>query len=152
MTTTVKVLLVTLLVGIPAFLLAPTAPFGPAIWPAPAALTPAPTPGQVGLLMVFGALEAAALGLGVAFVLLGWRIVRRATAPDKGRALAMYLSTAWLLVNWWLHDGLHMVSGMHPGALIRIEYGFHGTLIVAGAALAYCFATMEWQRSTRRAP
>lgn len=40
-------------------------------------------------LMVFGALEAASLGLGVAFVLLG---------------------TAWLSVNWWLHDGLHAAA------------------------------------------
>ena len=146
-----KVLLVTLLVGIPAFLLAPAAPFGPAIWPAPAPLMPAPTPGQVRLLMVFGALEAAALGLGAAFLLLGWRLVRQATAPDKGRALAMFLGTAWLLVNWWLHDSLHMVSGMNPGALVWIEYGVHGTLIVAGAALAWCFATLDWQRGASRA-
>ena len=143
---TVKMLLVTRLVGIPAFLLAPTAPLGPAIWPAPAPLTPPPTPGQVNLLMVFGAVEAVALGLGVAFVILGWPLGRGATAPNKGRAVPMFLSTAWLLVNWWLHDGLHMVSGMNPGALIWIEYGFHGTLIAAGAALAYWFATMDWER------
>lgn len=37
-------------------------------------------------LMVFGALEAASLGLGVAFVLLGWPLVRRVAAPDRGRA------------------------------------------------------------------
>ena len=86
MRTTAKVLLVTLLIGIPAFLLAPTAPFGPAIWPAPAPLMPAPTPGRVTLLMVFGALEAAALGLGVAFVILGWPLVRRAAVA--GAALA----------------------------------------------------------------
>ena len=146
-----KVLLVTLLVGIPAFLLAPAAPFGPAIWPAPAPLTQPPTPGQANLLMLFGAFDATALGLGVAFVLFGWPLVRRATAADKGRALAMYLGTAWLLVNWWLHDGLHMVSGMNPGALVWIEWGFHGTLIVAGAALAWCFATLDWQRGASRA-
>ncbi len=147
---TARVLLVTLLIGVPAFLLAPAAPFGPAIWPAPAPLTPAPTPGQVKLLMVFGALEAAALGLGAAFVILGWPLVRRAAAPERGRAVAFYLGTAWLLVNWWLHDGLHMVSGMNPGALVWIEYGFHGTLIAAGAALAWCFATLDWQRSAPR--
>ena len=147
----VKVLLVTLLVGIPAFLLAPTAPLGPAIWPAPAPLMPAPTPGQVKLLMVFGVLEAAALGLGVAFVILAWPLVRRAAAPIRGRALAFYLGTAWLLVNWWFHDGLHMVSGMNPGALVWIEYAFHGTLIAAGGALAWCFATLDWQRGAPRA-
>lgn len=101
--------------------------------------------------MVFGALEAASLGLGVAFVLLGWPLVRRVAASDKGRGVAMYLSTAWVLVNWWLHDGLHMVSGMDPKGLIWIEYGFHGTLIAAGAALAWCFATTDWDRSARRA-
>ena len=142
---TAKVLLVTLLVGIPAFLLAPKAPFGPAIWPAPAPLTQPPTPGQANWLMLFGALEAAALGLGVSLVIFGWPLVRRAAASDRGRALALYLGTAWLLVNWWVHDGLHMVSGMNPGALVWIEYSFHGTLIAAGAALAWCFATFDWQ-------
>jgi hypothetical protein len=43
-----------------------------------------------------------------------------------------------------------MVSGMNPGALVWIEWGFHGTLIVAGAALAYCFARTDWEGSPRR--
>jgi len=151
MTTTVKVCLVTLLIGVPAFLLAPPAPFGPTIWPAPVPLMPAPTEGQVKLLMLYGAFEAVALGLGVALVILGWRLVRQATTADKGRALAMYLGTAWLLGNWWFHDALHIVSGMSPVALVWIEWGFHGTLIAAGMALAWCFATLDWQRGAPRA-
>lgn len=151
MTTTVRVLLVTLLVGIPAFMLAPAAPLGQTIWPPPVDLTPPPTPTQVKLLMLLGALEAGALGLGVSFVILGWPLVRQVAAPRRGRALAMYLAIAWLLTNWWVHDGFHMVTGMDPRGLVWIEYGFHVTLIVAGAALAYCFATMGWEESTRKA-
>ena len=55
-------------------------------------------------------------------------------------------------MTMWLYDGLHIVNGMNSGGLIWIDYTFHGTLIVAGAALAYCFATMNWERGDRRAP
>jgi hypothetical protein len=54
----------------------------------------------------------------------------------------MYLGTAWFLSNRWIHDNLHMVVGRRPNGLLGIEYGFHVTLIIAGAALAYSMATM----------
>ncbi len=142
-----KVGSVTLLVAIPAFLLAPTAPLGHTIWPAPAELASPPTSTQVSLFMLLGACEALALGLGVAFLIFGWPQVRRVAVARRGRALASYLSIGWLLVNWWAHDGFHMVTGLHPGGLLGIEYAFHVTLIVAGAALAYSFGTMAAERS-----
>ena len=142
-----KVGLVTLLVAIPAFLLAPTAPLGHTIWPAPVALASPPTSTQVSFFMLLGACEALALGLGAAFLIFGWPLVRQVAAAGRGRALASYLSIGWLLANWWLHDGFHMVNGLHPGGLLGIEYAFHVTLIVAGAALAYSFGTMAAEGS-----
>ncbi len=66
-----KVGLVALVTAIPAFLLAPAAPLGHAVWPAPAELTPPPTPTQVEFFVLLGACEALALGLGVAFLIFG---------------------------------------------------------------------------------
>ncbi len=146
---TATVVLVTVLVAIPAFLLAPAAPLGPAIWPAPVQLTPPPTPAQVKLFQVLGVFEALSLGLGVSFLILGWPAMQRAAGPSRRRAFVMYLGVAWLLANWWLHDGFHMVAGLNPGGLLWIEYGFHVTLILAGAALAYGFATMGRESRVR---
>jgi hypothetical protein len=57
------------------------------------------------------------------------------------------------LGNWWLHDGLHMVVGMHVGGLLAIEYGFQVTLIIAALALTWALAKMAQSRgaeTTRR--
>lgn len=141
---TATVVMVTLLVGVPAFLLAPAAPLGPLIWPPPVDLSPAPTAGQVTLFQILGAFEALSLGLGVSFLFVGWSAVRRIAGPSQWRAVIMYVGVAWFLVNWWVHDGLHIVAGMSPRALLGIEYGFHVTLIFFGAGLAYCIATARW--------
>ena len=92
--------------------------------------------------MLLDVIEALAFGLGVAFILFAWPAVRQVAAPSTGRAAVMYVSTAWFLANWWVHDNLHMVIGLRPGGLLVIEYAFHVTLIVAGAALAYTFTLM----------
>ena len=144
-----KVVLVTLVVGLLAFLLAPNAPL--TVWPKPAELMPPPTPTEINLFRLLGVFEALALGLGISFLIFGWPLVEQVAAPSRGRAVAIYLSTAWLLGNWWLHDALHMINGMKPTGLLGIEYGFHVTLMIAGAALAYAFATMVTDGSISRA-
>ena len=144
-----KVVVVTLVVAIAAFLFGSHAPFGYVLWPTPVALASPPTAIQEKLFMVLDALEALAFGLGVAFLLFAWPAVGRVAGASRGRALAMYLGTAWLLSNWWIHDNLHMVVGLRPTGLLGIEYGFHVTLIIAGAALAYSMATMA-ASGTRR--
>ena len=145
-----KVVLVTLVVGILAFLLAPNAPL--TIWPKPAELMPPPTPTEVNLFMLLGVFDALSLGLGIACLIFGWPLVEQVAAPSRGRAVIIYVSTVWFLGNWWVHDALHIVNGMNPTGLLRIEYGFHVTLIIAGAALAYAFATMVKDGSISRAP
>ena len=139
---TMKVAIVTLVVAIAAFLFGSHAPLGYLLWPAPVALTSAPTATQEKLFMLLDGLEAVAFGFGIAFLLFGWPAVRRAMGSSFGRALVMYLGTAWFLSNWWIHDNLHMVVGLRPNGLLGIEYGFHVTLIIAGAALAYSMVTL----------
>jgi hypothetical protein len=42
-------------------------------------------------------------------------------------------------VNWWPHGNLHRIVGFRWEDLIKIEYGFHVTLVVAGAIVTLFF-------------
>ena len=129
MKTWAKVLLITLIFGIPAFLL------GPILW------TPHPDihPSQFQLpfFIFLSVIEALVFGLGIAFIFYGWPLVKNASPQMKGRATAFYLATSWLLVSWWPHDNLHVHNGLNLAGLLMIDYGFHVTLIIASLALAY---------------
>jgi hypothetical protein len=108
-----------------------------AIWPnPPGALQPPPT--LLPFFAVLSIIECLAFGLGVTFLVFGGA---RLAAFGQGRRLTIlaYVSTAWLLVNWWPHDNLHRVTGFQWVGLLKIEYGFHVTLMVAGAVVAYFF-------------
>ena len=85
MKTWMKVLVVTTLFGVPAFLL------GPVIWP-PAAGGPEPSAGQLPFFVVLFAIEALAFGLGISFLAFGLPLVRKAASGSMLRAWAMYLS------------------------------------------------------------
>lgn len=139
MKTWVKVLLVTVVLAIPAFLT------GPVIWP-PADLGVEPTAGQLPFFLFLGVFEAITLGLGVSFLLFGMPVVRRISAGSKLRAWAMYLSIGWLMVSWWPHNNMHMQNGMDLQGLLYIEYGFHLTLMVAGIVLGYSFLSLMTER------
>jgi hypothetical protein len=90
------------------------------------------------------AAEAVAFGSGIAFLLFGYGAIRTAS-PALGRAA--HLSIAWLLLNWWIHDSLHVhFEGGTAGALLGIEYGFHFTLMIAGGILAFFFARVTERR------
>jgi hypothetical protein len=135
--------LITVTGGVLAFLLSPQAPIGQQIWPPTVELNPPPIGAQLGLFMLLGVIESLAFGAGVAFLLLGRQPLRRLFGPQRtGLAAATHLAVFWLLWSWWLHDGLHMVAGLHAGRLLAIEYAFHVTLILAGVILAYGLATL----------
>jgi hypothetical protein len=120
------------------------------LWPAPPGSAPPPSlmPFFAGL----GIVEAVAFGLGVAFLIFGYRLVEQ-TGVAPLAAWGGYLGIAWSLVNWWAHDGFHRVTGLNYEGLIRIEYGFHFTLIVGAAFTAYFFLSVAGvaSRATRRA-
>jgi len=153
MKTSVKVAILTAIVTIVAFPLEAAGPLGSwwaSIWPwGQAPHGPAPTGLQVPLFMVLGVLEAVGLGLAISFLVFGWPVVKRVAATRPG-AMAMYVSAAWVLGNWWIHDSLHFTNSTDPGSLLAIEYAFHVTLILAGATL--CFQLFKSGTTGRLAP
>jgi hypothetical protein len=139
--------LITVAAAVAAFPLSPRAPLGQLLWPATVDLDSAPAGIQLGLFMLLGVIEALAFGVGLAVLVLGRATVRRVVPPDRaGLATAMHVALFWLLWSWWLHDGLHMVAGLHTGSLLAIEYAFHVTLIAAGSVLAYALTTAARHR------
>lgn len=110
------------------------------IWPdLPSA--PEPSATQMTFLIAFSVIEALAFGVGIAFSITMWT---KFTAKFGGDWLAKlsFLSVVWLLASWWPHDNMHRVTehGDYWG-LLKLEYGFHATLMIAGAILAYFLST-----------
>jgi hypothetical protein len=152
MSTRRKFVLITLLLGALAFLFGPNAPLGGLVWPEPVGLSSDPTGLQTGLFALLFAVTALAFGAGSAFALLCRPAVRDAFGPRRrGLATAVHISIVWILWNWWLHDGLHMVNDS-TGGLLAIEYAFHVTIMVAGVILAYAVVVLAGDRQQQTAP
>lgn len=129
--TSVKMIILTLVIGIPAFFL------GPVIWPPSPDIHP--TQSQLPYLIVLSLIEALTFGFGIAFIVYGWQRVKAATRDNMRTARTMYVSLAWLAVSWWPHDNLHIHNALDVDGLIGIDYAFHLTVILAGLMLAYSF-------------
>ena len=131
MKTWIKVLIITILIGAPAL------PLGRIIWtPSPDAN---PTAAQKPFFIFLSVVEALLLGLGVAFIIFGWKLVKNSSQQKRALTLWAYVSLAWLLVSWWPHDNLHIHNAMNMQGLLYIEYGFHMTLVIASLILTYYF-------------
>jgi amino acid permease len=142
--TWVKVLLVTVIVAIPAFIL------GPIIWP-PAEGSPSPTATQIPFLLFLNLVQATVLGLGVSFLAFGLSVMRRISPDSKVRAWAMYLSIAYLMISWWPHINMHVHNAPdNLQGLIYIDYLFHLPSMIAALVLAYCLFSLLWERGEKR--
>ncbi len=137
MKTPMKVVIVTLLLGILGFLTESNGPLG-GFW-APSPEIPQAVGVQLPLFMILGAAEAIAFGLGLSFLLFGYSTLKSKVPVSAPLTRAAHLSISWLLINWWAHDSLHMNVGMNLNGLLGIEYGFHITLMIAGVILARFF-------------
>lgn len=135
-----KAVIVTLVLGIVGFLTEPHGPLG-GFWP-PSPDVPQAVGVQVPLFMILGAAESLAFGLGVAFLLFGYPTLKAHGSVSEPLTRAAHLSIAWLLINWWAHDSLHLHNGMNLKGLLAIEYGFHITLMIAGVTLAWFFTAI----------
>jgi hypothetical protein len=136
--------LVTLVFGIASFLLTRV------IWPdVPGAAQP--PAGQLPFFIGLSVLESLFFGLGVAFLIFGFSLVRRASRTVGVRVWPVYVSIGWLLGSWWPHDNLHRVTEGNMNSLIGIEYGFHATLMITGAVLAWFFVGVARQSLALRA-
>ena len=136
-----KWLIVTLGMAIIAFLASPNGPLG-GFWRPAVDIFPAPSSGQVSMLMLLNLIEVSIFGFGFAFLCFGYPLVQKVLPASKGLTLAAYLSIGWLLISWWPHDSLHFAAGLNLDALIIIEYGFHVTLMITGIILAYFFLNL----------
>lgn len=130
-----KVVLIMLLIGLPAFYL------GPKLWPPSPMMNP--TPAQLPFFMLISLVEALVFGLGIAFIFYGKSIISSAPAASKSWATSAYLGISWLLVSWWPHDNFHIHNGLDMQGLLYIEYGFHLTLIISSLAVAYYFLMLK---------
>jgi hypothetical protein len=118
--------LVTLAVGLPAFVL------GRVVWPdtSNSIVVPADLVPYFALPSLF---EALAFGGGVAFLLAFGPVVRRA---GSRLAIAAYLGTAWLLMAAWPHGNLHRSLGFDLASIARIEWAIHLTALLAAVVVA----------------
>ena len=140
MKTRTKVALVTAAVGIPAFFL------GPVLFP-PADMGVEPTAGQIPFFIFLAVGDALLLGLGAAFLLFGFPVIRKVSPDSRVRALAMYLSIGYLMVSWWPHLNMHASNGIDFHGLLYIDLLFHLPLEVAGVALALSFISLMRSRA-----
>lgn len=132
MSTRTKAILVTVAVAIPAFLLVGV------FFPPPPG--PGPSSGQVPFFVVISALDSLLLGAGVAFIAFGWNLVRRVAPASRARAVAIYVTLAWLMVSWYPHIGLHTsIFGSDFFGILVIDYVFHVPLYIGAMVLIWGF-------------
>ena len=91
--TWLKVLLVTLLFGVPAFILAPR------IWPM-SSDWPTPTSQQFPFFVLIAVFDSLTFGLGIAFLLFGRPIVQRIANESGMLAWVLYIIIAFMLLSW----------------------------------------------------
>ena len=133
--------LVTIVLAVIAFVLSPNAPLG-SFWP-PDPHMPVPNAGQLPLFILLNVTEVVTFGIGVSFLFFGLPVMRAIAPTSMGLTRAAQVSIAWLLLNWWPHDSLHIYNGMALGGLLVIEYVFHVTLMISGVILAWFFLTLQ---------
>ncbi len=120
------------------------------IWPNdPGAVQPAGT--LVPFFVIISILESIIFGIGVSFFVSGWK--RAKELKMQGRSVwPVFIATTWVLISWWPHDNMHRVNpeGNFVG-LLRIEYLFHVTLIIAGLIIAqYVWTAMHTPRDSQQ--
>lgn len=132
-----RVIALTVGLAIVALLLSPNAPLGGFWRPGPS--VPMPSAAQLPLFIILNIAEVVTFGLGVSFLLFGFPVVRAISPASELLTRSSHLAIAWLLLNWWPHDSLHLHFGLELNGLLAIEYGFHITLMIAGGILAGFF-------------
>ncbi len=94
---------------------------------------PEPSSFQLPFFIVLAVIESLSIGYALAFLLVNWK-----RAKEQGKKL-VHVALFWLIGSWWVHDGLHRMNGHDLGGLLKIEYGFHVTLIIAAVSVALHF-------------
>lgn len=131
----------TLVFSVLSLLASPNAPLG-GFWGGQAEGA-APTGIMRVLFVILAMIQSIAFGFGISFLLFGFPRARTKVQAYRAWTQAAHLAIAWSLISWWPHSSLHQTlrAGDLSG-LLAIEYGFHGTLILAGLILAGFFLAM----------
>lgn len=117
-------------------LFSPFGPIGVLVWPEPNNAV-VPTAMQGVLLLGYTLLGAIAMGLALAYLVLGWGYTKRTFAGRPRLAALVHVSVVWILGNFWVHDNLHIVNGLNIDGLIAIDYSFHSTIMLATLVTMY---------------
>ena len=128
-------IVVTIVVGVIAFLMSPAAPLGAALWPVSPDFAD-PGPGALVNFLIQGIVASFAFGFGIAFLLFGWPPVKGVLGPGA-LAGGVYVSLAFLLLSPWVHDSLHQVLGEGIDGIVLLGYLFHLSIIPAALVLVY---------------
>ena len=139
-----KMLILTIVIAVPAFMAGPNAPLG-AFWGMdPHA--PQPTGAQLPLFMILGVLDALMFGLGISFLFFGSSLVRAVGGASAGLTRAAHLSLCWLFIQWWPHSNMHIVAGDDLGRILLIDYIFHVTIMAGSLILLGFFLAVVRER------
>lgn len=117
-----------------AFLATPNGPLGFFWRPDPS--FPIPTPEQQPFFVALNVFQSIGFALGIALVTFGWHRLKPIGEASLRCVRLAFISTAWLIGNWWIHDSLHVANGHTMDGLLIIEYGFHLTLMIGGLLIA----------------
>ncbi|WP_345023353.1 AMP-binding enzyme [Actinomadura keratinilytica] len=111
------------------------------LWPGSTDLSAVPQP-WAGLFAGLYTAECLSFGLGIGFLLFGYRRMARMGRP-RALTVAAHLSVVWLLAAWWPQDNFYRLASKtdweRQAALV---YGFNITLMIAAAVLV-AFAVRE---------
>ena len=120
--------LVTVVVGLAAFVI------GPRIWPRGPDV-PMPQANLLPGYIALSAIEALAFGFAVPFAIFGWPAIRGLNLGAPWLNKLLFVTLCWFIGNWWAHDNLHMHNGLNMHGMIFIEVGFHMTMLAYGVTL-----------------
>jgi len=120
------------------------------IWRAPSGVVAPPSSLLPAFMTIGVVIPALSFGLGVAFLLLGRKLVDLERAPRLARAA--FFSIGWLLVNWWPHSNFHRVANGWTN-IVLVDSFFHTTVIIATGVVAafYLKSARERQAGPRAA-
>jgi hypothetical protein len=130
-------------IAVTAVVAAAAIPLSFVLWPTPVgAATPPPSmlPLFIPIAVVIPALS---LGLGVAFMVFGRRLLSAAAPSALSRGA--FFSIGWLLINWWPHSNFHRVANGWTN-IVLVDYFFHTTVIVASCVVAGFFLSVVHRR------
>ncbi|MBK7318874.1 hypothetical protein [Candidatus Villigracilis affinis] len=140
-----KWIVVTLILGVAAFIASPSGPLG-GFWGLHAE-DPGPVGMQKAFFILLTMIQSLAFGFGFAFLLFGREAVRSFLPVEGGLGLAVHFAISWSLLSWWPHSNLHQTHNPdNISGLLAIEYGFHVTLILGGFIIA-SFILMKSKQS-----